>query len=343
MEQRNNILQGNSTKRVPVQLLSVGFCAKTTGFPLAKIYEDVEKSFWAQKWTQEMYGCEGSPTFVNMLSATWDFGGEIKFPTSEWGQAPLPVRYPVQSKADVDRLALPDLRKSRFIKLAMEFSKLCERHNMPITICITSPFTSAGNVCGLEKLCRWMIKKPDVAHRLLQVVTDHCVQTIQYWVDAFGAKRIAPIVGAPSDSNQVISPKQFEAFGFPYLKELHEKVLAMGVRRLFCHICGDQNLNLPFFAKIPMGEGGIVTFGHEVDLTTAIEYFGDHCIIGGNVEPQLIQNGTPRQIYEIAKKCIEKGKHAPKGYILMPGCELPPMAPPYNVYMLKKAAEDFGR
>jgi uroporphyrinogen-III decarboxylase len=29
-------------------------------------------------------------------------------------------------------------------------------------------------------------------------------------------------------------------------------------------------------------------------------------------------------------------------FTLMAGCEVPPMAPPYNVYVMKKAADDFG-
>ena len=92
-----------------------------------------------------------------------------------------------------------------------------------------------------------------------------------------------------------------------------------------------------------MGNSGIVSFGHEVDLTTAIKYFGDDCVIAGNIEPQVIQNGTPQDVYELSKRCIQKAKDAPKGFILMPGCELPPMAPPYNVYMMMKAANDFGQ
>jgi len=91
-----------------------------------------------------------------------------------------------------------------------------------------------------------------------------------------------------------------------------------------------------------MGEPGLVSFGHQVDLTTAIKYFGDKCIIIGNVDPSIIQNGTPQQVYELCKQCIKKGKYAPRGYMLMSGCEVAPMSPPYNLYMMKKAVEDFG-
>jgi len=91
-----------------------------------------------------------------------------------------------------------------------------------------------------------------------------------------------------------------------------------------------------------MGVSGIVSIGSEVDITTAIEYFRD-TIIAGNIEPAIIQTGTPREIYELCRQAIEKGKRAPRGYALMQGCEVPVDTPPYNLYTMKKAVDDFGR
>ena len=119
-------------------------------------------------------------------------------------------------------------------------------------------------------------------------------------------------------------------------------MLGLGINHIYIHICGEQNKNLPYWAQIPMGNPGILSFGHEVDLNTAIKYFGETCIIAGNIEPAVIQTGTPKQVYELAQKAINKAKYAPRGFILMPGCGLPPAAPPYNVFMMKKAVEDFG-
>ncbi len=341
-ERMRTLGTGQRPDRVPVILLALGFCARTVGYSIGSLFTDPEKSFWAQLWTMEMYGIEGSPTYSFATSAGWDFGGEVKFPTSEWEQVPAFKRFAITSEEDVDRLKLPDVKTAGSLPPAMELSKLCERYHLPIMVAVGSPLTWATGVCEMDTLCRWMLRKPEVVHKILRLVTDHCLRVAEHWVNTFGAKRVTGFTAAPSEANQVISPKQFEEFALPYLKEVHEKVLAMGVRRFMCHICGGQNLNLPYYTQVPMGDNGIVTFGHEVDLTTAIEYFGDTCIIAGNVEPQLIQNGTPQQVYEAARQCIEKAKYAPRGFILMPGCELPPMAPPYNVYMLKKAAIDFG-
>ena len=91
-----------------------------------------------------------------------------------------------------------------------------------------------------------------------------------------------------------------------------------------------------------MGRSGVISIGNEIDITTAIEYFGNNCIIAGNIEPTTLQTGTSREIYELCRQAIEKGKYAPRGYILMPGCEIPVNTPPHNLHTMIKAIEDFG-
>ena len=51
---------------------------------------------------------------------------------------------------------------------------------------------------------------------------------------------------------------------------------------------------------------------------------------------------TLEKIAPSIEEAIEKGKKCPGGYVLMGGCEIPIMAPPYNVWMIRKAISDFG-
>ena len=90
-----------------------------------------------------------------------------------------------------------------------------------------------------------------------------------------------------------------------------------------------------------MGYPGIVSIGHEIDLEVASKYFPND-ILMGNVEPAVIQTGIPAQVYELARICIEKGRKHPGGFMLAPGCELPPKAPSYNLWTMMKAVSDFG-
>jgi uroporphyrinogen decarboxylase len=228
------------------------------------------------------------------------------------------------------------------LPLAMQFSKLQAANDVNPSVVVGGPFTTAGNVCVVETLCRWSIKKQELAHRLLRLATDHVVSVVAHWVEVFGTGRVNVQIWEPLASNQIISPKQFENLILPYQIELHEKILALGIKMILCHICGEQNLNLPCWAQVPMGDPGIISIGKEVEIDTAIEHFGKDHIVAGNIEPTILQTGTPQEVYEVCGRAIGKGKHAPRGYALMQGCEVPVNTPPYNLYMMKKAVEDFG-
>jgi uroporphyrinogen decarboxylase len=342
LDRVNALLAGQKVDRVPLYHFVLGFCAKNVGYPIASMYNDPEKSFKAQMWTFEQYGIDGGPDFGYASYGGWEFGGDIKFPSGEWEQAPSHGSFAVQSEEDIKKLRLPDVKKDGMLPLAMEFSKLQDEHGTPISIVLGSSFTIAGNICPVEKVCRWMVRKPELVHQLLRAATDHILEVMEYWAETFGAERVIPNIWEPLSSNQIISPKQFKEFVLPYLKESSEKISAMGVRHIYYHICGEQNLNLPYWAEVPMGDLGMVSVGHEVDIATAIQYFGDRCIIIVNVNPVVIQNGTPQEVYQLSQQAIEQGKKAPRGFMLMSGCEIPPMSPPHNVYMMTKAVNDFG-
>ncbi len=344
-ERMGALMRGEKPDRVPFSPFIFGFCAKNVGYPIAAVYEDPKKSFLCQMRTAEMFGYDSGPLYGYASYGGWEFGGDIKMPRTRWEQAPVVTRYPVQSEEDVDDLPLPDVEKAGSLPIQMAFSQIQAEHGMPVTVQMAGVITLVGNLCGVDKMCRWMIKKPELVHKLLRKASDHLLDVAKAWADTFGAERLAPFEGDPTAANQVISPKQFQEFCLPYQKEVNEKVLDMGVMSIFDHICGEQNLNLPYWQQIPHGRDGvpgILSFGHEVDLDKAIEMFGDSNIIAGNVEPRIIQNGQPEEVYDECIKAINKGKKAPVGYLLMSGCDVPVEAPPYNLYMMKKAVMEHG-
>ena len=51
--------------------------------------------------------------------------------------------------------------------------------------------------------------------------------------------------------------------------------------------------------------------------------------------------GRPAEIYRLCMASLAQGSQASRGYILMPGCGIPPNVPTQNLLMLKKAALDF--
>jgi len=338
----NSLLNGKQIDRVPFFPFSLGFSAKNAGYPIGSVYSEPVRSFDAQLWTQQMYGYDQDPFFGSAVYGTSEFGGEVEFPNSDSIQSPRSKRYPVQSLDDIDKLRLPDPHTAGNLPKALEFSSIQESRGCFISLVVGGAFTTAGNICGVTNLCRWIIKEPEAVHRVVQLAADHILSAARLWVKVFGTERLLVQIWEPLAANSIISPRHFEEFVLPNQHKLHQEILGLGVKHILCHICGEQNKNLPLWSQVPMGAPGIVSLGQQVRLEDGIKHFGSNHIVAGNLSTSLVAGGTADEVYQAAKGCIQAGKDAPNGYILMTACETPPSTPPYNFYMLTKAINDFG-
>jgi len=340
------LLRHEKPDRVPIWPFALGFTAVYTGISISDGYSQPGPSLIAQRKTCRDFDWISTPFIASAIMGAWEFGGEIKWPSGEFAQAPSVTRHVVETTEEVMKLGMPDVKNSGFIPRIVEFGKLAldgREDNEPFRLLLQmeGTFNTAANIPGAAKLTKWLIKKPEAAHRVLRLATDYLVELARYYKDTFGTEGVALFGGDPSSSNQVISPKHFETFALPYLKETHEKVLAMGFKTLLMHICGEQNLNLPYWAQMPMGDPGLVSFGHEVNLEEGARYFPNDIIVG-NLEPAIIQTGTPDEVYAASRKVVEKGKNLATGFIFAPGCELPPRAPAENLKAMTQAVFDHG-
>ncbi len=341
------LLRREKPDRVPIwPFAPTGFAVVYTGTHVADAYNKPEVALAAQRKAAQDFSWVFIPWMGYAAYGCWEFGGEIKWPSSEFAQAPTISKYPVETEDDVWNLTVPDVKTAGIIPLMREFYKLSSQErldNKPFNVSpvVGSAFTRAGNICGVDKLCIWLLKKPDVAHRLLRLATDHSLDLAEYWKNLFGVDGILPFTGEATSCNDLISPRQFEEFNLPYIIEIHEKLLAMGFKHIQCLISGDHSANLPYWAQVPMGDPGIVRIPHEIDLETAYEYFPNDIIVG-NLEPAIIQTSTPEEVYRATSQVLEKGKTLPGGFVFSQGDDLPPMAPPVNVMAMTRAINDFG-
>jgi len=342
------LLQRKKPDRIPVWPFDFsGFCCIDAGHNLGELYNNPALALEVERSTCRKYEWVFSPFYGYAAYGGWEFGGDIKWPRGEFDQAPSIIRYPVETEQDVWNLEKPDIAGAGFHPLLAEFNMLSSQEkpdNEPFNICMPlfGPFSTTGNVAGPDRLNRWLLKKPEVAHHLLKVVTDYAIEQPGYWKNLFGTEHTIVHSGEALASNQMISPRHFEQFVLPYLQQLYHSLSSLGFRYIHTHICGEQNANLPFWSQVPLGDPGIISIGHEVDILTAAKHFPDHIILG-NLEPAIIQTATPQEVYEASQKIIEKGKTCPGGFIFSSGCQLPPMSPPENVRMMVRAANDFGR
>lgn len=346
-ERMTAILNHQKPDRVPLWPLGYpGFAATAMGMNLAKAYSDADVALDSQRLCCEKFNWVYTPLFFSGTYPSWEFGGDIKLPEGEFSQAPVTTRHPVQTPEDLDKLSIDKLEEAGFIPLALKFTEMALEQNPRDTFFVRvfmgGPFSFAGNLCGPELLCKWLFKDKAAAEKLLRIGLEHTLDLVRMWKKHFGTDGIMPFTGEPYSSNQLISPKMFKEFSLPIMKELHQNILDMGFKHIYCHICGEQNANLEAWAEIPMGHPGIVSIGHEIDVARAAEVFPND-IIAGNLNPTLMVTGDPGVILQESKNIIEKGMACPGGFAFSPGCELPTVAKPESVQLMSQAVREFGR
>ena len=227
--------------------------------------------------------------------------------------------------------------------VALEFSRLQYELGMTVTVQVGSPLTWAGSVCGEERLMLWIIKKPDLVHHVLRVITDFILQKADYWVKEFGAERLMAF-DLCIETNKLYSPKQFETFALPLpARRSTTTSPRMGTAIVLSHICGEQNKNLPLWSQLSYGKRGMVSVGKEVASVHGRARCSPTASSWATSTRSPCRRARRSRCGRCARSCIEEGKDHPGGYALMTGCEVPPQAPPVNVGQMVKACREFGR
>jgi len=348
IERFEALLKREKPDRVPIWPFGSagGLSAIHCGKSIAEEYTNPETALNVLRKTAQDFGWLFIPFYGYASYGAWEFGGDIKWPSSEFNQAPSITRHPVVTEEDAWKLKMPDIPQAGIIPLQAEFNRLSAEKRLDdepfkVMAFIGGPFTTAANICSVEKMSRWLIKKPEVAHHLVQLVTEHLIGLTEYWQSLYGTERVLIFTAEATAANNIISPKQFEQFVLPYLKELHQKILSLGFRHILCHICGEHNGNMPYWAQIPMGDPGIVSIPHEVSLSKASGYFPND-IIMGNLAPPIIMSQTEEDVYQATRVVLEEGMKIAGGYLFSTGCGIPPMSPAANIRAMNKAVNDFG-
>jgi uroporphyrinogen decarboxylase len=346
--ERIDVLQrGEKPDKVPFfPLGGNGFALVSNNYPIVTVYNDFETTLQCYRETAVAYDWLYTPYLAYASMGAWEMGGEIRLPDGEFSQAPSIARHPVNSPEEALSLGLPETVLTGMVPRQVEFYKkvLAEPDDIKAwkVICqIEGVFTFASNMAGGSMFFKWLIRRPDAAHHLLGLAVDFMERLARHLKGLFGTERVLLFSGEPATSNALISPKMFAEFALPHTRELHRRLLDMGYRSIFKHICGEQNLNLEHWGTVPLGSPGFASFGHEVDLERAAAIFpGD--ILVGNLNPSLIQSGSADEVYRAAEKIIEQGKRLPTGFVFAPGCSLPPQSPPENILAMQRALDDFG-
>ena len=202
---------------------------------------------------------------------------------------------------------------------------------------LAGPLTTAASLIGTENFLKATIKNKEGVHRLLQYSTDCIIKCLKDLNRKLG---IGFMLSEPMAARNLLSKKQFNEFFLPYLKQAVERMNEFQ-RGTSIHICGNTKDRWEEVVEAKVS-------GFWVDNCESLkelkEAFGDRVAISGNVIPvEVLRDGTPEEIAENVRFCIEQAGDNPCGYNLCPGCTTPVGTSKENMIAFMNAAAIYGR
>lgn len=201
-----------------------------------------------------------------------------------------------------------------------------------------SPHMLAIDLVG-EPFYWWMLEYPEACHRFLARITQGEIEAERLM------RRIDPRprgdwYALAEDSAQIMSPALFRQFCLPYTSSMFD-IFGGGLRfGRGIHMCGDST-HLHSVLRDELRMTSFDIFGYLVPPRVAAANLGASCLLWGNIDPMLMRNGAPDEVYAAARECLEA--MAPcGGYMLGDGANVCPDTPLASFRAIMQAAQDYG-
>jgi uroporphyrinogen decarboxylase len=238
-------------------------------------------------------------------------------------------------KSAISELEVRDPKKStRYAK----YLEMCHKTQEAFEDCCVlalsgAPWSIAAGLRGIESLIFDTREDPEFVHDLMQITTE--ISRIRG--DALLETGVGLMLGEPSASCSVVSPKIYKEFIHPYLDSLIKHFKSDG-HLVDLHICGFNDPNMAEITTLGMD---IFDADGPTSLENAVTVAQNRVAIRGNLSADLFHSGTPEEVDEAVKTCIEIAA-ADNRYILAQGCSIPYETPIENIEAFYRAGVKYG-
>jgi uroporphyrinogen decarboxylase len=248
-----------------------------------------------------------------------------------------------ENLSDVFDLQVPDPTTDGRMPLMLEAIRLIRKavgNEVAIRSPGTGPFALASHLLGSQAwLCEvgfaeaGMPEANEVAlHHALDLATKALIRFGKACWDA-GADIIH--CGDSLASCDVISPRTYKRYAFPYQRRVFAAWKEHGITSSLLHICGNSTKALDAYANTG---ADIVEIDNKVDLGFAKEQIGGRVALMGNVHTvEHLLKGTVQCVHDASQRCIDQAGSG-GGFILGSGCIVPRHTPIENVVEMVRVA-----
>ena len=189
---------------------------------------------------------------------------------------------------------------------------------------------------GYKGLCMDMYRQPDKVLALTEALAPHLAYVAERGADP---DRNRPVtVWLHRGCLPFLSPKQFEKFFWPTLKEIICSLWSKGIQTLF-YAEGEWNGNLKYIAELP--EKSIIYHVDRGDIFEVHRAVGDKFCLSGGIPNDLLAFGTPDEVKQFTRKIIE-GVGKDGGYIVDACAIMQDDTKIENLRAMGEAAREYG-
>ena len=321
-------LQGEKLDRHPVMLLLGGHFAEKAGFTLEQFLTQPDAALETVKITCEELDSDILFVPLNPM-----------MPDAQEAFQKLMGKTPSMKKENLkEKLPTWSVRQPNEDKLFSTHLDMCKTcvdvfPDYHVDTMIGGPWSFALGMRGINEAMDDMYDDKPFLHDLMSYTTE----TVILRCLAAAELGVHPVIGDPSAGMSLISPAIYREHVLPYHKKLVDAVHEKGSTISF-HICGYVD---PIFEDLL----GLGIDGLSIDAPSSLEKLFEvgrgRTTIIGNVDPILFVQGTPEQLEEEAKKCLEIARGDAR-YVAGPGCQIPLGAKLENIKAFTRACHQHG-
>ena len=340
MKPREAILKafdGGKADRIPAALIGAGmWSVHQYGTSFGELSTDAPKmagmilEMSGRLLSDIVYVGSGYPNFPVVA-----LGGKIKYRDIGAPDLEAPI---VSSEEDLAKLDVSRIEKDGVLQTirdayGMVRTKIGEEYI--VTLTAWGPFTLGARLMGEEAMMKALYKKPAFVGK----VVGFAAEVLMRFYDPLLSSGMLDVIllGEPTASGDLISRKQFEEFVLPHIKEFTGWAKTKGAHTII-HICGNTTDRLDLY---PCTGASCISLDHKTDISQAKEVLHGTMCFAGNVDPvKVLLQGTVREVEDVCRRVIETAG-TDGGFILMPGCDIPPTVPHENIRKFIQVAREW--
>jgi MtaA/CmuA family methyltransferase len=323
-----DLLKGKLSKeRVFFRPILMHFAARFNNTTYGKFASDYKVLVESNIRAMEYFDTDMVSLISDPYRETSAFGARVEYIDEG---VPRCLEKIVKTMDDVKILPSPDVYKCERtldrIKGAEYFQKLI-KGTVPVSGWIEGPLAEACDLTGVSEMLLNLMIDPDFSNFLM----DKCMVTAR----DFAKAQIEAGCDIMGIGDAICSQIDKESYDL-YVKDRHRELIAFVHEcgaSVKLHICGNVTHLLESLKEL---NADIVDLDWQVDIGHAREILGNEVVLGGNINPVLVQDRSEEEVYALSRRLVDNFKD--QKYLLAAGCEITVLTPHQNLMAMRKAS-----